>query len=82
MSYKIQFSQWLMQQLQQAGATADSCEILHPLVLSMGLIALIAIADFISRKVILTLVARYAKRSNNTYDDILVEMRVLYTWPM
>lgn len=76
MSYKIQFSQWLMQQLQQAGATADSCEILHPLVLSMGLIALIAIADFISRKVILTLVARYAKRSNNTYDDILVEMRV------
>ena len=58
MSYKIQFSQWLMHQLQQAGATADSCEILHPLVLTMGLVALIAIADFISRKVILTVVAR------------------------
>jgi miniconductance mechanosensitive channel len=76
MSYKIQFSQWLMHQLQQAGATADSCEILHPLALTMGLVALIAIADFISRKVILTVVARYAKKSNNTYDDILVEMRV------
>jgi miniconductance mechanosensitive channel len=76
MSYKIQFSQWLMRQLQHSGATADSCEILHPLVLTMGLVALIAIADFVSRKVILTLVARYAKKSNNTYDDILVEMRV------
>ena len=76
MSYKIQFSQWLMHQLQQAGATADSCEILHPLVLTIGLVVLIAIADFVSRKVILTVVARYAKKSNNTYDDILVEMRV------
>jgi len=76
MSYKIQFSQWFMQQLQHNGASEQSCEILHPLVLSMGLLALIAIADFFSRKVILTLVARYAKKSNNTYDDILVEMRV------
>ena len=76
MSYKIRFSQWLMHQLQQAGATADSCEILHPLVLTIGLVVLIAIADFVSRKVILTVVARYAKKSNNTYDDILVEMRV------
>ena len=76
MSYKIQFSQWLMHQLQKAGATAESCEILHPLVLTIGLVVLIAIADFVSRKVILTVVARYAKKSNNTYDDILVEMRV------
>jgi len=76
MSYKIRISQWLMQQLQHAGASNQSCEILHPLALTIGLIALIAIADFVSRKVILTLVARYAKKSNNTYDDILVEMRV------
>ena len=65
-----------MHQLQQAGVSPESCEILHPLVLSLGLIVIIAITDFVSRRVILNTVARYAKKSNNTYDDILVEMRV------
>jgi miniconductance mechanosensitive channel len=36
----------------------------------------VAIIDYISRNIILNIVARYAKRSNNPYDDILVEMRV------
>ena len=76
MSYQARFSQWLMHWLSETGASAESCYYLHLIALAIGLILVVAIIDYISRNIILNLVARYAKRSNNPYDDILVEMRV------
>jgi len=76
MSYQARFSQWLMHWLSETGVSAESCYYLHLIVLAIALILVVAIIDYISRNFILNLVARYAKRSNNPYDDILVEMRV------
>jgi miniconductance mechanosensitive channel len=76
MSYQTRFSQWLMHWLGETGASPQTCYFLEHLILGLGLILVVAIIDYISRNIILNIVARYAKRSNNPYDDILVEMRV------
>ncbi len=76
MSYQTRFSQWLMHWLGETGASPQTCYFLEHLILGLGLILVVAIIDYISRNIILKIVARYAKRSNNPYDDILVEMRV------
>lgn len=76
MSYQTRFSQWLMHSLGETGASPQTCYFLEHLILGLGLILVVAIIDYISRNIILNIVARYAKRSNNPYDDILVEMRV------
>lgn len=76
MAFQTRFSQWLMHSLQQTGASPESCYYLHLLALALSLLTLVAIIDYLSRNLILNIVARYAKRSNNPYDDILVEMRV------
>jgi miniconductance mechanosensitive channel len=76
MSYQTRFSQWLMHLLGETGASPQTCYFLEHLILGLGLILVVAIIDYISRNIILNIVARYAKRSNNPYDDILVEMRV------
>jgi miniconductance mechanosensitive channel len=65
-----------MHWLGETGASPQTCYFLEHLILGLGLILVVAIIDYISRNIILNIVARYAKRSNNPYDDILVEMRV------
>jgi miniconductance mechanosensitive channel len=65
-----------MHSLGETGASPQTCYFLEHLILGLGLILVVAIIDYISRNIILNIVARYAKRSNNPYDDILVEMRV------
>ena len=76
MSYQARFSQWLMHWLSESGASAESCYYLHLILLGLVFILVVAVIDYFSRNIILNIVARYAKRSNNPYDDILVEMRV------
>lgn len=76
MTYQAQLSHWLTHWLQQTGAKPETCYYLHLLLMALSLLAIIWVIDYISRNFILGIVARYAKKSNNPYDNILVEMRV------
>lgn len=46
------------------------------LIITISLIIICVIADFIARKVILVIIERIIKRTKNTWDDVLVEKRV------
>ncbi len=67
---------WARDWFEQMGLEADTISYLT-LGIDILIVLLISLlADYIARRIILSVVRRYVQRSRNTYDDILLEKRV------
>lgn len=62
--------------LSGAGITGNLLHFLKMLIISVSLIIICVIADFIANRIILVIIERIIKRTKNTWDDVLVEKRV------
>lgn len=69
-------SHWALNWLLDQGINQSRAESLTLAIDFFFVIIISLVADFIARKVILKLVARYVKRSKNDYDDVFLEKRV------
>jgi len=69
-------SHWALSWLLDQGISQTRAESLTLAIDFFFVIVISLVADFIARRVILRVVARYVKHSKNNYDDIFLEKRV------
>lgn len=62
--------------LSSIGITGQFSHLISITIITISLIALSIIADFIARKIILVIIERIIRKTKNTWDDVLLEKRV------
>ncbi len=67
---------WTESLLLQSGMQAGTADILSKIIEILAILLVSIIADIVARKVILSLVKRYVKKSTNTYDDVFLDKKV------
>lgn len=70
----IELKLWLTGQ----GLSNDFSNFLSVMIILSGIIAVSIIADFITKKIILTIIKRVVKKTKNSWDDILLEKKVFH----
>ena len=74
-SFQGKFAHWVYEQVIRMGVSEESALLVKLGLLISTLILIAIIIDWISRKTILILVKKYAKRANHPFLDILVEKK-------
>ncbi len=74
-SFQGKFAHWVYEQVIRMGVSEESALLVKLGLLISTLILIAVIIDWISRKAILILVKKYAKRANHPFLDILVEKK-------
>ncbi|MCO6499882.1 MAG: mechanosensitive ion channel [Vicingus serpentipes] len=62
--------------LEQLGLSTATSQQLNAALLVVGLIILVAIIDFITRKILLQVFTRFAEKSKTNFDDLMITNRV------
>lgn len=66
----------LYKYLQKIGLSIDAAQLLNAVLLAVGLVILVAIIDFITRKILLQIFTHFAKKSKTSFDDFMITNRV------
>lgn len=67
---------WLYDYLISVGTSTVTAKYLNMLALLVVLLLLVFIVDFVVRKILLTMFARFAEQSKSNFDDIMLENKV------
>jgi len=70
------FPELLNDFLSKIGITGQLSHLISMTIITLSLISLSIIADFIARKIILVIIERIIRKTKNTWDDVLLEKRV------
>lgn len=62
--------------LQNLGLSTDSAKLINATLLFVGLIILVVIIDFLTRKILIQIFARFAGKSKTNFDDLMVANKV------
>jgi miniconductance mechanosensitive channel len=66
----------LYKYLQKIGLSIDAAQLLNAVLLAVGLVILVAIIDFITRKILLQIFTHFARKSKTSFDDFMITNRV------